>query len=143
MSIIEELKWRGAINQQTNEEGLTKLTEEKKISLYCGVDPTADSLHIGHLIPFVMLKRFQLHGHIPYILIGQGTATIGDPSGRNSERELQTMETITQNAEGIKKQMEHLRCSIFCYAAKLVLIYSSTLLSFAFNSSVTEFNRRD
>lgn len=108
MSIIEELKWRGAINQQTNEEGLTKLTEEKKISLYCGVDPTADSLHIGHLIPFVMLKRFQLHGHIPYILIGQGTATIGDPSGRNSERELQTMETITQNAEGIKKQMEHL-----------------------------------
>ena len=58
MNIIDELTWRGAINQMTEEENLRKLTDEKKISLYCGVDPTGDSLHIGHLIPFMMLKRF-------------------------------------------------------------------------------------
>lgn len=108
MSIIEELTWRGAINQQTDEEGLKKLVEEKSVSLYCGVDPTADSLHIGHLIPYMVLKRFQLAGHRPVIVIGAGTATIGDPSGRNSERELQTTETIMKNAEAISQQMVHL-----------------------------------
>lgn len=70
MNIIDELEWRGAVNQQTDEEGLRKLVEEKKISLYCGVDPTGDSMHIGHLIPFMMMKRFQLAGHHPVILIG-------------------------------------------------------------------------
>lgn len=108
MSIIEELTWRGAINQQTDEEGLKKLVEKKSVSLYCGVDPTADSLHIGHLIPYMVLKRFQLAGHRPVIVIGAGTATIGDPSGRNSERELQTTETIMKNAEAISRQMVHL-----------------------------------
>lgn len=108
MSIIEELTWRGAINQQTDEEGLKKLVEKKSVSLYCGVDPTADSLHIGHLIPYMVLKRFQLAGHRPVIVIGAGTATIGDPSGRNSERELQTTETIMKNAEAISQQMVHL-----------------------------------
>lgn len=108
MSIIEELTWRGAINQQTDEEGLKKLVKEKSVSLYCGVDPTADSLHIGHLIPYMVLKRFQLAGHRPVIVIGAGTATIGDPSGRNSERELQTTETIMKNAEAISQQMVHL-----------------------------------
>ena len=86
MNIIDELTWRDAINQQTNEERLRELVEEKSISLYCGVDPTGDSMHIGHLIPFMMMKRFQLAGHHPYILIGGGTGTIGDPSGRTSER---------------------------------------------------------
>lgn len=108
MSIIEELTWRGAINQQTDGEGLKKLVEKKSVSLYCGVDPTADSLHIGHLIPYMVLKRFQLAGHRPVIVIGAGTATIGDPSGRNSERELQTTETIMKNAEAISQQMVHL-----------------------------------
>lgn len=60
MNIIDELAWRDAINQQTNEEGLRELTENTSISLYCGVDPTGDSMHIGHLIPFMMMKRFQL-----------------------------------------------------------------------------------
>lgn len=92
MNIIDELTWRGAINQMTEEENLRKLTDEKKISLYCGVDPTGDSLHIGHLIPFMMLKRFALQGHHPYIVIGGGTGAIGDPSGRKTERKLQTME---------------------------------------------------
>lgn len=108
MSIIEELTWRGAINQQTDEEGLKALTEEKSVSLYCGVDPTADSLHIGHLIPYMILKRFQLAGHRPVIVIGDGTGMIGDPSGRNSERSLLSMEDIQSNAQAIMKQMEHL-----------------------------------
>ena len=60
MDILNELEWRGAINQVTDEEGLRKLTSEDKIALYCGTDPTGDSLHIGHLIPFMILKRFQL-----------------------------------------------------------------------------------
>ncbi len=89
--ILDELKWRGALNQLTDEAGLRKLTEEKAVSVYCGTDPTGDSLHVGHLIPFMILKRFQLMGHRPVILIGGGTGSIGDPSGRNSERVLQTM----------------------------------------------------
>lgn len=76
MNIIDELTWRDAVNQQTNEERLRELVDEKSISLYCGVDPTGDSMHIGHLIPFMMMKRFQLAGHHPYILIGGGTGTI-------------------------------------------------------------------
>lgn len=108
MNIIEELEWRGAINQQTNEEGLRKLTETKSISLYCGVDPTGDSMHIGHLIPFMMMKRFQLAGHHPFILIGGGTGTIGDPSGRTSERVLQTMAQVQHNVTALTNQMKKL-----------------------------------
>ncbi|MBD3950120.1 tyrosine--tRNA ligase [Tuanshanicoccus lijuaniae] len=108
MSIIEELEWRGAINQQTDAEGLRKLTTEKSIGLYCGVDPTGDSMHIGHLIPFMVLKRFQLAGHQPVVLIGGATGSIGDPSGRTSERTLQTMETVNENARKLAAQMDKL-----------------------------------
>ncbi|WP_161879707.1 tyrosine--tRNA ligase [Alkalibacterium sp. MB6] len=108
MSILHELRWRGAINQHTDEEGLLKLTQEKSIALYCGIDPSGDSMHVGHLIPFMILKRFQLAGHKPVILIGGGTGSIGDPSGRNSERPLQTMDTIMENAEKLSNQMRHL-----------------------------------
>ena len=108
MSILHELRWRGAINQHTDEEGLLKLTQEKSIALYCGIDPSGDSMHVGHLIPFMILKRFQLAGHKPVILIGGGTGSIGDPSGRNSERQLQTMDTIMENAEKLSNQMRHL-----------------------------------
>lgn len=108
MNIIEELEWRGAINQQTDAEGLRKLTSEKSISLYCGVDPTGDSMHIGHLIPFMMMKRFQLAGHRPVILIGGATGTIGDPSGRTTERTLQTMEQVQQNVDALTAQMKKL-----------------------------------
>lgn len=108
MNIIDELSWRGAVNQMTDEEGLRKLTEEKSVSLYCGVDPTGDSMHIGHLIPFMMLKRFALAGHHPYVVIGGGTGVIGDPSGRKTERQLQTIEKIHENAEKLKAQFIHL-----------------------------------
>ncbi len=108
MNIIDELSWRGAVNQQTDAEGLHKLVGEKKIALYCGVDPTGDSMHIGHLIPFMMMKRFAMAGHHPYILIGGATGSIGDPSGRKSERKLQTMEQVNHNVEALTKQMKHL-----------------------------------
>ncbi|MGY3765627.1 tyrosine--tRNA ligase [Vagococcus vulneris] len=107
-NIIDELEWRGAINQQTDAEGLREYVESHKISLYCGVDPTGDSMHIGHLIPFMMLKRFQNFGHHPYILIGGATGTIGDPSGRTSERQLQTMEQVQHNVDSLTKQMKQL-----------------------------------
>lgn len=108
VNIIDELEWRGAINQQTDEEGLRKLLDEESIALYCGIDPTGDSMHIGHLIPFMILKRFQMAGHQPVVLIGGGTGSIGDPSGRTSERQLQTMEQINKNAEKLSNQMRQL-----------------------------------
>ena len=107
-NIIDELSWRDAINQQTDAEGLRDYVEHNKISLYCGVDPTGDSMHIGHLIPFMMLKRFQMLGHHPYILIGGATGTIGDPSGRTSERQLQSMEQVQHNVDCLTNQMKHL-----------------------------------
>ncbi|SET88950.1 tyrosyl-tRNA synthetase [Paenibacillus sp. NFR01] len=108
LNIIDELEWRGAINQQTDAEGLRELTNSKAVSLYCGVDPTGDSMHIGHLIPFMMLRRFQLAGHRPVILIGGATGTIGDPSGRQSERTLQTMEQVEENVAALTAQMKKL-----------------------------------
>ncbi|WP_236333947.1 tyrosine--tRNA ligase [Paenibacillus auburnensis] len=108
MNIIDELEWRDAINQQTDAEGLRELTNSKAVSLYCGVDPTGDSMHIGHLIPFMMLRRFQLAGHRPVILIGGATGTIGDPSGRQSERSLQTMEQVQENVDALTSQMKKL-----------------------------------
>lgn len=107
-SLMEDLKWRGLLYQQTNEEGLAKLVEEEKISLYCGVDPTADSMHIGHIVPLLTLRRFQQHGHRPILLVGGATGMIGDPSGRTEERQLQTTEQVEQNVQGIKKQMERI-----------------------------------
>ena len=106
MSIIEELEWRGAINQQTDSQGLKKLLEKKSVSLYCGVDPTGDSMHIGHLIPFMILKRFQLAGHQPIVIIGGATGSIGDPSGRTSERSLQTLDVVEENARKLTLQMK-------------------------------------
>ena len=108
MNIIDDLMWRGAINQMTDEEGLRQLTQEKAVSLYCGVDPTGDSMHIGHLIPFMILRRFQLAGHRPVIVIGGATGSIGDPSGRTSERVLQTKEQIQHNVEKLTAQMKRL-----------------------------------
>ncbi|GAA6237156.1 tyrosine--tRNA ligase [Apilactobacillus micheneri] len=108
MNIIDDLKWRGAINQQTDAEGLNKEVNEKKIGLYAGIDPTGDSMHVGHLIPFMILKRFQLAGYHPYIIIGGATGSIGDPSGKKAERKLQTMDQVKYNEQCLTKQMESL-----------------------------------
>lgn len=107
-NIINELLWRDAINHQTDEAGLRKYVSTNNISLYCGVDPTGDSMHIGHLIPFMMLKRFQQFGHHPFILISGATGTIGDPSGRTSERQLQSMEQVQHNVDKLTAQMRKL-----------------------------------
>ncbi|MED4203049.1 tyrosine--tRNA ligase [Neobacillus mesonae] len=105
MDLLQDLQWRGIIYQQTDEEGLKELLNSEKISLYCGADPTADSLHIGHLVPFLTLRRFQQHGHRPIVLVGGATGLIGDPSGKSEERKLQTLEAVEKNVEGIKKQL--------------------------------------
>lgn len=104
-ALIEELKWRGLIYQQTDETGIENLLNKEQVTLYCGADPTADSLHIGHLLPFLTLRRFQEHGHRPLVLIGGGTGMIGDPSGKSEERKLQTEEQVETNVQSISKQM--------------------------------------
>ncbi|MBB4824281.1 tyrosyl-tRNA synthetase [Sporosarcina luteola] len=106
--LLEDLKWRGLLYQQTDEEGLEKVLNEEKISLYCGTDPTADSLHIGHIVPLLTLRRFQLHGHRPIVLVGGATGMIGDPSFRADERQLLSDEQIDQNVAGIRKQLEQI-----------------------------------
>ncbi|HDF4811790.1 TPA: tyrosine--tRNA ligase [Staphylococcus aureus] len=106
--LIEDLKWRGLIYQQTDEQGIEDLLNKEQVTLYCGADPTGDSLHIGHLLPFLTLRRFQEHGHRPIVLIGGGTGMIGDPSGKSEERVLQTEEQVDKNIEGISKQMHNI-----------------------------------
>ncbi|MEQ3469470.1 tyrosine--tRNA ligase [Staphylococcus aureus] len=106
--LIEDLKWRGLIYQQTDEQGIEDLLNKEQVTLYCGADPTADSLHIGHLLPFLTLRIFQEHGHRPIVLIGGGTGMIGDPSGKSEERVLQTEEQVDKNIEGISKQMHNI-----------------------------------
>lgn len=105
MELLKDLEWRGIIYQQTDEEGMKDLLSKEKISLYCGVDPTADSMHIGHLLPFLTLRRFQNAGHRPIVLVGGATGLIGDPSGKSEERKLQTLEQVQVNVDGIKKQL--------------------------------------
>ncbi|MCI2772156.1 tyrosine--tRNA ligase [Staphylococcus warneri] len=107
-ALIEDLKWRGLIYQQTDEAGIEELLNKEQVTLYCGADPTADSLHIGHLLPFLTLRRFQEHGHRPIVLIGGGTGMIGDPSGKSEERVLQTEEQVEANVQGISNQMHKL-----------------------------------
>ncbi|MBM7572848.1 tyrosine--tRNA ligase [Aquibacillus albus] len=105
MDILEDLRARGLVNQTTDDEGLQKHLDENVVTLYCGFDPTADSLHIGHLLPILMLKRFQLAGHRPIALIGGGTGMIGDPSGRSTERQLNDFDTVQNFASKIKEQL--------------------------------------
>ncbi|HLR51270.1 MAG TPA: tyrosine--tRNA ligase [Candidatus Avamphibacillus sp.] len=105
MDILQDLESRGLINQVTDREGLEKHLAENQVTLYCGFDPTADSLHIGHLVPIIMLKRFQKAGHKPIALIGGGTGMIGDPSGRSSERSLNEEKVVHHYSEKIREQI--------------------------------------
>lgn len=107
-ALLDDLKWRGLLYQQTDEEGLANVLNEEKISLYCGVDPTADSMHIGHIVPLLTLRRFAMHGHRPILLLGGATGMIGDPSFRADERQLQTEEQVANNVAGLRKQLERL-----------------------------------
>ncbi|WP_347306698.1 tyrosine--tRNA ligase [Corynebacterium sp. SA-MJD20WY100] len=103
MNIIDELQWRGLINQSTDIDALREVCENP-ITLYCGFDPTGDSLHAGHLVPMIMLRRFQQAGHHPLALAGGATGFIGDPRDVG-ERSMLSEETIQHNLEAIKKQL--------------------------------------
>ena len=106
LSIIQDLQSRGLIAQTTDAEALDALLNEQKIALYCGFDPTADSLHIGHLLPVLALRRFQLAGHTPVALVGGATGMIGDPSFKAAERSLNNLETVQQWVQSIRGQLE-------------------------------------
>ena len=106
-NLFNELKERGLLYQCTDEEGLKKMLEGgEKIALYEGTDPTADSLHIGHCVPYVILRRFQKAGHKVYLLMGGATACIGDPSGRSEIRKIMSKEDIQANIEKIKETLK-------------------------------------
>ncbi|MCT6881825.1 MAG: tyrosine--tRNA ligase, partial [Snodgrassella alvi] len=105
-SVVYDLQQRGLIAQTTDAEALDNLLNQQKITLYCGFDPTADSLHIGHLLPILVLRRFQLAGHTPIALVGGATGMIGDPSFKAQERSLNTLETVQEWVAKIRAQLE-------------------------------------
>ena len=107
MSILEELEWRGLVADCTDAAELEKKTSAP-ITLYCGFDPTADSLHVGNLVPLLTLRRFQLLGHSPIAVAGGATGSIGDPSGKTQERQLLTQELLKRNIAGVKVQLARL-----------------------------------
>ncbi len=106
MQIYEELKARGLIAQVTDEEEIRELVNNGKATFYIGFDPTADSLHVGHFMALCLMKRLQMAGNRPVVLVGGGTGYIGDPSGRTDMRSMMTPETIQHNCDCFKKQME-------------------------------------
>ncbi len=108
MTLIEDLQWRGLLADCTDLEALTKRLSQGPITLYCGFDPTGDSLHVGHLVPQLTLRRFQLAGHHPISLAGGATGMIGDPGGKSAERNLLSREQLAYNFTRIKAQLERL-----------------------------------
>ena len=105
MTIYDELVARGLIAQVTDEEEIKEMINNGKATFYIGFDPTADSLHVGHFMALCLMKRLQMAGNKPVVLIGGGTAMIGDPSGRSDMRQMMTTETIAHNVDCFKKQM--------------------------------------
>ena len=107
MSILEELEWRGLFADCTDKAELAKRSASP-LTLYCGFDPTADSLHVGNLVPLLALRRFQLLGHHPIAVAGGATGSIGDPSGKTQERQLLTKEVLDHNISRVKEQLKRL-----------------------------------
>ncbi|MGH8021996.1 MAG: tyrosine--tRNA ligase [Limisphaerales bacterium] len=107
MNILEELGWRGLIADCTDRPELTRKVSAP-LTLYCGFDPTADSLHVGNLVPLLCLRRFQLFGHHPIAVAGGATGSIGDPSGKTQERQLLTKDVLASNIDGVKAQLAKL-----------------------------------
>ena len=108
MSLLDDLKWRGLVADCTDLCALAQRLAEGPVTLYCGFDPTGDSLHVGHLVPQLVLRRFQLAGHHPISLAGGATGMIGDPGGKSAERNLLTREQLAHNYARIKAQLERL-----------------------------------
>lgn len=107
MTIIEELKYRGLLHTLTD-DALAKKLEQETVTFYLGADPTADSLHIGHLVPYIVAKRLSERGHKPILLVGGGTGRIGDPSGKKEERQLLDDEIIEHNVAKLSAQVKHI-----------------------------------
>ncbi|HEX4132602.1 MAG TPA: tyrosine--tRNA ligase [Pirellulales bacterium] len=105
MNIFDELAWRGLIHQTTDDARLPGWLAERPRTLYAGFDPTADSLHVGHLVPLVMLRRFQQAGHRPIAIVGGATGMIGDPTGKSEERNLLSVDVLRSNVASIERQM--------------------------------------
>ncbi|MGH8174659.1 MAG: tyrosine--tRNA ligase [Steroidobacter sp.] len=105
MNVLDDLRARGLLADCTDEAALAQRVASGPITLYCGFDPTADSLHVGNLVPLLALRRFQLAGHHPIALAGGATGMVGDPSGRSTERNLQTTEQLQQNIACIQGQL--------------------------------------
>ena len=103
--IFCELRWRGLINQTTDDANLPRLLMERPRTVYVGFDPTADSLHVGHLVALMVLRRFQRAGHRPIAVVGGATGMIGDPSGKSEERNLLSVESLRANEEGMARQL--------------------------------------
>ena len=104
-NVFDILEERGFVKQTVYKDDLYKLLGEQSVTFYCGFDPTADSLHIGHVIPLMAAAHMQRAGHKPILLVGGGTAMVGDPSNRNDMRKMMTKETIAHNVERIKTQL--------------------------------------
>src|SRR3954471_11981682 len=105
MTILDELDWRGLYADCTDRAALETRLNAGPVTLYAGFDPTADSLHVGNLVPLLALRRFQLAGHHAIALAGGATGMVGDPSGKSSERNLQTPEQVAHNIAAIKGQL--------------------------------------
>src|SRR5262245_9521864 len=108
MDVFENLQWRGLVNQTTHPEQIGEWLAGGQRTLYAGFDPTGDSLHVGHLLPALMLRRFQKAGHKPIALVGGATGMIGDPSGKSEERNLLSVEELHSNVAAIERQLRGL-----------------------------------
>src|SRR5688500_8926091 len=106
MSLLDDLRWRGLVHQTTDEAGLPAWLEKQPRTVYAGFDPTADSLHVGSLLPLLLLRRFQQAGHRPIAVVGGATGMIGDPSGKSQERNLLSRELLERNVTGLRQQMQ-------------------------------------
>src|SRR5450432_839180 len=107
MDLLDDLAFRGLIHQQTNPDGLRATLQSPRV-VYCGFDPTRDSLTIGNLVPILLLRRFQQAGHRPIVIMGGGTGMIGDPSGKDAERQFLSLEQIAANVAGQRVTFERL-----------------------------------
>ena len=126
--IFEDLKWRGLIHQTTADDFLPGWLSSGSRTLYAGFDPTADSLHVGSLLPLMVLRRFQKAGHKPIAIAGGATGMIGDPSGKSAERNLQTQEQLDANLAGIEVQMRHV-LDFDCGANSAMLLNNNDWMS--------------
>ena len=126
VDLLDDLRARGLVHDHTDETELRELLESGPVTLYCGMDPSADSLHVGHLLAVLVLRRFQQAGHRPLALVGGATGMVGDPSGRSDERTLLDAATLEANTRGIRSQLESLFDFSGDSAARLVNNYDWT-----------------